>query len=481
MVVQTVPLRAVVARPELGLAVLCGGDELDRPVRWAHVSELADPTPFLVGQELLMTAGVRFPDDVPRYVAGLVASGVSALAFGVLPEFEEVPPRLVEECAAQGMPLVAVPPDTPFLAVSQAVADELAELQNAELRMLADSQRALTRAAVRIRPVDGTVTTLAVVLDCWALLLDADGVVLARSARAPDPSGELTALAQRVGAGTGPRSAATTIGADHVVLNPVEQVSLRPVILVVGRENTLSVAERAVVAVAVALLSLLRRDADTARGQSARLAARLVLGLAADDQLARVLGSSSFRVIAGRSLRRGSTDYELLTQTLGTPLIDLGESDLTAVIAAGNAPDLDRLADLGWLAGTSGPVPAAELAQAFAEASALLRAAVAAGRSQRASERTSVSSLVDAAVGERFAVRLLTPLSGRPDLVETLCVWLAQHGSWDRSAAVLRIHRNSVRHRIGHIERLLGLDLADASVRADLWHAVGWLPPGWTG
>ncbi|TWP52227.1 PucR family transcriptional regulator [Lentzea tibetensis] len=482
MVVQTVSLRAVVARPELGLAVLCGEDQLDRPVRWAHVSELADPTPFLVGQELLMTAGVKFPDDVDRYVAGLVSSGVSAVAFGVMPEYAEVPARLVEECAAQGMPLVAVPPDTPFLAVSQAVGDLLAERQNAELRMLADSQRALTRAAVRIRPVDGTVTALAVALDCWVLLLDANGAVLGRSARAPELSGELAGLARRVGAGTGPRSASTSVGDDHVVLNPVEQLSLRPAILVVGRETALSVAERAVVAVAVAVLSLLRRDADTSRGHPARLAARLLLGLPAADQLALVLDSREYRVIAGRSLRRAPADHELLTQTLGTPLIDLGEPGLRAVVAAGNSVDLDRVAEQGWVVGVSGPVGAGELGAASDEAESLLRSALASGRSQRASELGSVSSLVEPAQAARFAVRLMAPLaSGRSarGLVETLRVWLAQHGNWDRSASVLGIHRNSVRHRIRHIERMLGLDLADAGVRADLWQAVHWLPPGW--
>lgn len=476
MVVQTVPLRAVVARPELGLTVLCGFDELDRPVRWAHVSELADPRPFLVGQELLMTAGVKFPDDVDRYVAGLVSSGVSGLAFGVLPEYTEVPPQLVESCAAQGMPLVAVPPDTPFLAVSQAVADELAELQNAELRMLADSQRALTRAAVRVRPVDGTVTTLAVVLDCWVLLLDADGAVLARSGRAPEPSPELLSLARRVGAGTGPRSASTSLGDDHVVLNPVEQVA----VLVVGRVDVLSVAERAVVAVAVALLSLLRREAETSRGHPARLAARLLLGRSAAEQLAVVLDQSSYRVVAGQNARGG--DYEVLAQTLGTPLIDLGESELRAVVAAGNPVDLDRLADQGWLVGVSGEADYAALPAAAAEATSLLRSAVAAGRSLPASTHDSVSSLVDPARAARFAVRLLAPLAtsrSAHELVETLYVWLAQHGSWDRTAALLGIHRNSVRHRIGHIERLLRLDLTDASVRADLWHAVAWLPADW--
>src|ERR1041384_946581 len=128
VVVHTVPLKGLVARVDLGLTVLCGAGALDRPVRWAHVSELEDPTPYLVGEELLLTAGVRFPSDVSSYVSGLVSSGVSAIGFGVEPEVPTVPSSLVEACAAQGMPLLRVPPSTPFLAVSQALGALLAEI-----------------------------------------------------------------------------------------------------------------------------------------------------------------------------------------------------------------------------------------------------------------------------------------------------------------------------------------------------------------
>ncbi|WP_170067963.1 PucR family transcriptional regulator ligand-binding domain-containing protein [Lentzea guizhouensis] len=282
---HTVPLRELVARADLGLTVLCGSSGLDRPVRWAHVSELADPTPYLVGEELLLTAGVRFPGDVPGYVAGLVSSGVSAIGFGVEPEFREVPSPLVEACAQQGMPLLAVPPSTPFLAVSQALGALLAEIAVREQRMLADSQRALTRAATRVRPVESVLTTLAVVLGCRADLVE--------PASAPD---DVASLVDRVASGTGPRSASAQVGDEHVTLDPVESS-----VLVVRRASPLSPAERAVVTVALALLGLLRRDVESERGRLARLAASLLR--AEVPGLAGVLGPGPYRVVAGESRR----------------------------------------------------------------------------------------------------------------------------------------------------------------------------------
>jgi purine catabolism regulator len=47
---------------ELGLPVLAGRSGLDAPVRWVHISELPDPTPWLSGGELLLMTGDRIGD-----------------------------------------------------------------------------------------------------------------------------------------------------------------------------------------------------------------------------------------------------------------------------------------------------------------------------------------------------------------------------------------------------------------------------------
>ncbi|MET8763651.1 PucR family transcriptional regulator [Lentzea sp. NPDC004782] len=441
------------ARVDLGLTVLCGADALDRPIRWAHVSELEDPTPYLVGEELLLTAGVRFPSDVPAYVAGLVSSGVSAIGFGVEPEYPTVPSSLVAACATQGMPLLEVPPSTPFLAVSQALGALLAEIAVREQRMLADSQRALTRAATRVRPVESVLTTLAVVLNCRADLVD--------PATAPS---ELASLVARVASGTGPRSASAQLGDEHVTLDPVESA-----VLVVRRVTPLSPAERAVVAVALALLGLLRRDVESERGRIARLAASAVLRARASG-LAGVLGPGPYRVVAGRS----RADHDVLAQTYG-PLVSKVEDGFLALVPAGF--------EVSGPVGVSSPVaesevpggeiPGGEILGAAGEASALLARALATG--EPAFPASDLSCLVDPVAARAFARRELAALLGRPELIDTLRAWLGQHGSWDRAAAVLGVHRNSVRHRISHVERLLGRDLGTADARASLWLALTWL------
>jgi hypothetical protein len=499
MVLRTVPLRAVVERADLGLEVKAGKAELDRPVCWAHVSELRDPVPYLLGQELLLTAGVNFPKrpaEIEAYVEALVKAGVSALGFGVTPVYDAVPDALIQSCHAQGLPLVAVPARTPFLAISQAVGNALAEAQNAELRVIADSQRALTRAAARPRPTETTVRAVATSLGGWAMLVDAEGAVITRSGLAPTPTEDLKDLAGKLRFGTGPRSASTQVGADYAVLHPVEPAE----VLIVGRARAFTVGDRAVVAMALALLGLLRREVDASRGHTSRLAARLLLagGAAAEstgDLLAMLLDNRAgqdYRVLAGQDTRPRpqGTDAEFaqLVQLLGTPLIDLTGGTFRAIVAAKSAPNqaaLEALHKRGWLIGMSGTTTVSEIRVAEREAVALRRRAVATSQPISAdNENETVTSLVDPAQARAFARRTLAPLTeirspGAAQLVETLRVWLANHGNWDRSAVTLKVHRNSVRHRIQQIERALKVDLSQAQPRMDLWYAVNWLPPEW--
>ena len=69
---------------ELELEVVAGRAGLDRAVRWVHISELADPTPWLSGGELLLTTGLGVGDG-REYVERLVAHGLTGLGFGRAP------------------------------------------------------------------------------------------------------------------------------------------------------------------------------------------------------------------------------------------------------------------------------------------------------------------------------------------------------------------------------------------------------------
>ncbi|MET8216477.1 PucR family transcriptional regulator [Streptomyces hirsutus] len=116
--------------PALQLSVKAGTGGLGRSVSWAHVSELDDPTPWLLGAEILMTTGLAIPRTASgqrRYLERLDDAGVSALALSAqlhMPVLHEAFFLAAEE---RGFPVLEVPLAVPFIAVSQEVAAAVQE------------------------------------------------------------------------------------------------------------------------------------------------------------------------------------------------------------------------------------------------------------------------------------------------------------------------------------------------------------------
>ncbi len=78
---------------ELGLSLAAGRESAEAPIRWVHISELLDPTPWMSGGELLLTTGIQLtdPDEQRAFVRRLVDHHVAGLGFGVGLEHDDDP------------------------------------------------------------------------------------------------------------------------------------------------------------------------------------------------------------------------------------------------------------------------------------------------------------------------------------------------------------------------------------------------------
>ncbi|HET6705029.1 PucR family transcriptional regulator [Amycolatopsis sp.] len=482
-----VPLRDVVGNRELALDVVpetVRPGALDLPVRWAHVSELEDPAPYLLGGELILTAGVNLPERIDRYVRGLRDAGVTALGFGLTPSVHEtLPESLRRACARRGLPLLVVPSRTPFLAVNRAVSVALTEAGQRDQRRITAARETLTRAAGG--GLGELTSALAAVLRSWVALVGAGDVpAAAHDAPAPLPP-SVRELMATVRAGSGIRSATTENGGGFVVVQPVYPQATASHLVVVGRARRLDGAERAILAVGAALLGLVgRAGSDTAELGAA--ATGLLLGRTSPGEVARaLLGSDVVRLVAGAAYRRGPDEAaqrpDWLRARLDTPLVSVAPGRFVAVAGAVPLPVLEDLREYGWLAAVGSPVPASGAASAGAEVELLLSRARALGRPVVAgSGPPDFDALLDPAAARGFASKALEPLvaldeAGDRSLVLTLRTWLAHHGGWEPTAAELGVHRNSVRHRIAQVEKALGVDLADPETRMRLWFALRWV------
>jgi len=125
---MSLTVREVLGMRDLGLVPVTSSGDLSREVSWVAVSELADPSPWLEGGELLLTTGIRLTADdasCEEYIGHLVRAGVSALGFGVGLSHAEVPEALISAAEAQGIVVLSIPEPVPFVAISREVSQWL--------------------------------------------------------------------------------------------------------------------------------------------------------------------------------------------------------------------------------------------------------------------------------------------------------------------------------------------------------------------
>ncbi|CAM5430880.1 PucR family transcriptional regulator [Streptomyces griseomycini] len=472
-----VPLDALLAREDLGLRRIAGPDGPGIVVHGAHTSEMADPYPYLLGGELLLSAGVHIPrgagaEYFDAYVSRIAAAGGAALGFGVAPVHDTVPAALVEACETHGLPLLEVPPRTTFSGVARAVWQLMAQARLAELRRVTEAQQSLATAAARPDPVPSVLHQLARRLGGRAVLYGPEGAELAAAGRdqGEEVRAALAELARVVRPDTGRPASATDAAAG---------TGLAAYALGGGQGFVLGVAapqrgpgDHTIASVAAVLLSLLTGEHQSGTG-AARSSAlvRLLLGSPPED-VAPLLGGDRWRVVHAEpdGAAPDSLAASALGAALGSALVDPHGGVVRVLVPA------DRILPAlpGWTLGVSAAVAPRDWPAADTQAArALARArATRAPLVRHGSRAAALADLVDPHDAHAHARALLAPIAASPALTETLRTWLSLHGGWDRTAVALAVHRNTVRQRIARCAALLETDLDDPDVRMELWFAL---------
>ncbi|MFG2802986.1 PucR family transcriptional regulator [Streptomyces pseudovenezuelae] len=306
-------LASLVHHSALKLTVRAGEDRLDVPVRWAHVSELADPVPYMEGGELLLITALKLdaedPEAMRRYVKRLAGAGVVGLGFAVGVNYDEIPGALVEAARDEGLPLLEVPRRTPFLAISKAVSAAIAADQYRSVTAGFAAQRELTRQALTDGP-EGLLAALASQVDGWAALYDASGAVVAvapewAGRRAARITADVERLRER------PAPASSVVGGagppdndDRVELHSLGTGRRPRAALAVGTAAALGTAERYAVHSAIALLTLTTERSRSLQAAEQRIGtAVLRMLLAGEPEHARTVAGDLYGALLDAPFR----------------------------------------------------------------------------------------------------------------------------------------------------------------------------------
>ena len=489
-------VRELLDDPALDLRVVVDG-ALDRPIRWVHTTELKDPSLYLQGGELILTTGVWRDAGLTseQFVAPLRAMDVAALGYGIPTAGGGVPEDLERACREAGLPLVAVPFELPFIAVTRAFVDREYGGREDALRARVRRNDELVRAAGYGSGIESILDVLDPRLSAW--VAGPGPQMTAVGAAPPDDD------AAAVRAAVAGLQAEYPIAAGGWLAFPIVTVGRTEAHLVVaaGRRG-LGEDDRAAVDQALPFLGLELARRRAIRESERRLASELVDLIMAGpgQQQAAAARLETFSLDAARPLAAIVFEADDPDAGLDPVEVGLAEAGVTAV-AAVKAPEIvavvrwDReeaeLADLaaalhrrlGGAIGVGGlGADATGLRTSIVEARhacrfARLRRDAGWATHHQVGSHSLLLALQDEDVLAAFRQALLQPLEEhdarrQSRLVETLDRFLSSGCRWQRTAAELHVHVNTLRHRLARVEQLTGRDLGSMEDRVDLWIAL---------
>src|SRR4051794_22645515 len=505
----------------LGLELAAGRESPVAPVRWVHITELPDPTPWLSGGELLLTTGIQLEgaDEQRAFVRRLAGHGLAGLGFGTGFDHETLPPALVDQARKLGFPVFEVPYEVPFIAITEKAFTRLVNEQYEVLQRGTAIHKRLERLVIEENGLPAVVDELGRAIGGTVAVLDAHGEPMASAVGFPGLSEDaVTAMRTQLGehdgngrrppvpfvpdhselgdrglalpvatgtAGSGAQAwlvAARAAGAP----GPFERLILQQAVTVVAlelmRQRTVRDTERRLAGDVLAEALGERLDPAELEARLAPFgihstAAVLVFGLAdptsAEVTLDRILAAAGR---GGLVAQRGALLCAVVGMEDEEQALDLAQDARAALAEAHGIVH----------AAVSRPAPAAALRRSFHEARCALEAVALSGdgngRPEVASHRDLGAFQLLLSIQDDEELRLycdsvLGPLASSggeygSELLRSLEVFIEQNGNWERAARELFCHRHTLRYRIRKIEDLTGRDLSRAQDRIEFWLAL---------
>ena len=504
---------------ECELKLAAGSEGADREIRWVHISELEDPTPWLSGGELLLTTGIQLkgPARQRSFVELLDRNGLAGLGFGTGFSYKRLPKAIVEEAESRHLPLFEVPYEMPFIAITERAFGHLVNEQYDVLQRAGKVHERLERLVLEGRGLDRVLGSIAAAVGGGAVLLGGDGRELARHPRRGGPgAGALERIADELTVLESASQVAAFAPADSEL---AERALVVPVsgrrdalpiawLVVLSEDGALGAFERLIArqAAMVVGLELMRERVvrETERRLAGDILSEALSGRLDPEELGgrlRPFGigeEAAVLVFEVEDPHAAEADAEAHMGELGAPALVAttgasGRPLLCAIVDPDGAEPTELAGRLREsLLSAHGPVRAAasrscavgSLRRAFHEARCALEAtSLANGEAPDVASHddlgafTLLLALQDDDALRAYSDGLLEPIEGTEgeyggELLRSLEAFIENNGNWERAARRLYCHRHTLRYRIRKVEELTGRDLARATDRIELWLAL---------
>ena len=531
-----VTVREILAVPAMaGATVIAGATGLDRVVRQLNVMEVPDILQWTKPGELLLTTGYplrRNPEALVGLICDLDDRGLAGIAIKVGRYLSDLPPEVLAEADKRGIPLIRLPEHVGFDDIFTQALTEILRRQSAALARVDDVHRALVQIVLDGGGLRELADALVALLGRGGVIVTTpDGRVLVEAGEEEplarlheltfEASGrfrtEAAASGLRLITAEGPTSVCVRIVAgalDHGRIVAVEGARRLT-------EGDVATLESAAMVAALAITKTLAVEAVETKYQGDFLR-DLLTGRVAEPEAAAFHAASlgwdfdrpTVVVVAeidpgqidpadASPLRPAAERFSaawrgVVRQADRAAAVGVFRDEVIAVVGASSRAEADRLARslVAQVSGdggggrktfSTGVSRVTEGAAALADAYAQARKAVQVGRQMHGHGAVAhfdelgvhrlLSLIPDRAELRSFVAETLGDLGTQDDaetrdLRHTLEVLLETNCNVAESARLLHYHYNTLRYRIGKLERMLGSFTTDPSLRLSLMVAL---------
>lgn len=533
-VAPTTTVRSALDLPELANGhptVGAGHAGLDRPVRWAHVTELPDIADLLTGGELILTTGLGLTGEegqARRFVEGLARANVAGLILELGRNFSVLPDELLEAGDKADLPIVALNREVKFVEVTEAIHQRMLQAVLGDLITRHEADVVFNELTLEGAPPDVIVQAAGDLLDRLVVFENLTHQVMALPTAKTESLEHLANWESRsrlvtTGSENGPAEI------DGWLVAPVGARGQRWGRLIIPEEPPYSAADGAVLAraaVALAMGRLVHGQEESIERQShgSFLRALMSHNYSSIGQLtvrAEALGlpvhgrhlvGVAVHVAASPNGRQGTSQHSGDNVHAGVVANALREADLPGLTAESEDGTVIVLASYPEDAGREGLL--SEMAQhvhrEFARSAAVRTATVGVGSTvthlregrRSLSEAIEVAEAASSTDGHKlyyelpdvrirgllyllrqdvrlqnFIERELGALlkhdeDNRTDLLTALEVYLQCRGNKSAAAEALQLSRPALYHRLSRLSEILETDLESAEVCASLHVAL---------
>lgn len=175
-------VRELVYESGLDLRLVAGKTGLDKAVTGIHLSDLRDPTPWMVSGSVLITTGPTFAHDAEAGVRLLERLGrieCSAVGIGLGHHMDAIPTQMIDRANALRLPIFQAPYGVPLRTIVAYVYDALAAGDLHRLRRVLAVQSHLLDLVTEEKDLGELVETVASLLEMPVAVFDSRGRLLA--------------------------------------------------------------------------------------------------------------------------------------------------------------------------------------------------------------------------------------------------------------------------------------------------------------